>query len=283
MVFRYAVVIPLMFLLSGGCTLGPGGNAAPDVRLFLLEPGPVEWPEAQLPETSCGNIMIAPPEPAPGFGSARMVYSRSPHELEYFAYHEWAAPPSELLSPLIGRMLRSTGIFEAVLPPGTWAENAYLLEIDSVRLVQLFPESESSRVELGLLARLYRRGELLSQRPFQVTEGAAERAPVAGVAAANRAAGRLLRQMGQWVVTRVGKSCERAGSAALGAQILFYGHDGGLHPGVDAELAKYRLDVELHGPVGNTQVPGNHLVALAFGQQAEDLHLTRGQFGEGGR
>lgn len=272
----YTAPAVLLIVLLGGCTLLPGGEPRPETKVYLLKP---EIPDLAAPpggSTPCAGILVTTPEPAPGFGTARMMYRQDSYELDYFAYNEWAAPPTQMLEPLIGETLQSTGRFRAVLPPGASAGSSYRLETGEVRLVQMFPEGGRSHVELELQARLYRRAELLEQRRFRLREPAGAATPVAGVAAANRAAGRLLEQLGEWVVNRTREECKAAGSAALGAEVLFDRHDRGLHPGVHAEFAQHRFYVQLDGSVGDTQVSRNYLVALAFRQQTEDLHLPRG-------
>ena len=44
-----------------------------------------------------------------------MIYISRPHQLESFAYHQWVAPPSQLILPVIMRSLQDKKHFHAVV------------------------------------------------------------------------------------------------------------------------------------------------------------------------
>src|SRR5213592_4763716 len=62
-------------------------------------------------------------------------------------------------------------------------------------------------------------------------------------------------------------------------QLLPYGVDHGLHPGVQVELLQDVADVVLHRVLRDVQVLGDVSVVHALGHQPEDLHLAVGQPG----
>tara|TARA_B100000902_G_C27092635_1_gene804638 strand:- start:75 stop:683 length:609 start_codon:yes stop_codon:yes gene_type:complete len=52
---------------------------------------------------------------SPGYQSSDMVYVAKPYQLESFAYHQWVAPPSQLILPVLMRALQDRGYYHAVL------------------------------------------------------------------------------------------------------------------------------------------------------------------------
>ena len=51
----------------------------------------------------------------PGYQTSDMIYISRPHQLESFAYHQWVAPPSQLILPVIMRSLQDKKHFHAVV------------------------------------------------------------------------------------------------------------------------------------------------------------------------
>ncbi len=51
----------------------------------------------------------------PGYQTSNMIYVSRPHQLESFAYHQWVAPPSQLILPVIMRSLQNKKHFHAVV------------------------------------------------------------------------------------------------------------------------------------------------------------------------
>lgn len=246
-----AVALTLIF---GACAWLPGGQGKqPAPRLYVLDPKLSATGTGPAPKgAGCGNLLVARPSAAPGYATAQMLYRRRPYELESFAYNEWVEPPSQMLEPLIRQAVQSTGVFVAVLSPGARADGEFYLESVSVRLLQVFVEGEAPYVEVSLQARFYYRNRLLGERGFYAREPAKASTPTAGVDAANRATADLLSELAQWVAAEApgtGESCRPATSAALGAKVLFHGHYGGLHAGMDAQFAQNRLDVEFDGTI----------------------------------
>ena len=47
------------------------------------------------------TIIINPPKAAAGFDTRHIMYTRMPHQLEYFARNEWIDTPAHLLQPLL--------------------------------------------------------------------------------------------------------------------------------------------------------------------------------------
>lgn len=110
---------------------------APGVR--PLNPGP--------------TLIVNPPHAAAGFDSARLIYIRQAHQLEYFANSEWVDTPARMAAPLIVAALqRSTRLGAVLLTPSS-AQGDLRLDTEILRLQHDFTSSPS-RVRLSLRATL---------------------------------------------------------------------------------------------------------------------------------
>ena len=141
-------------------------------------------------------LLVAQPSAAPGYDSARMLYQRQPQQLEAFAFHEWVEPPARLLVPLMLRALQDTQAFRAVLLAPSAGSGALRLETEVVRLQQDFTVQPSS-VRLTLRAVLIdvATRRVLASQVFDATAKADRDDPVAGVAAAQQVAQRVLAEL----------------------------------------------------------------------------------------
>ncbi len=141
-------------------------------------------------------LLVAQPSAAPGYDSARMLYQRQPQQLEAFAFHEWVEPPARLLVPLMLRALQDTQAFRAVLLAPSAGSGALRLETEVVRLQQDFTVQPSS-VRLTLRAVLIdvATRRVLASQVFDATAKVDRDDPVAGVAAAQQVAQRVLAEL----------------------------------------------------------------------------------------
>ncbi len=184
-----------LVLLGSGCSPFPKQGPTPSPQSYLLQ-----WSDqAAVPHaggTACGSIGVSPPRPAPGFGSVHMAYSETPYRVDYYAYHQWADTPAQMVEPLLVRALEQSGRFRAVVKQEVGADADLWLASDDLRLLQRF-EDDRSAVELDLRVVLLDASarHVLAQRRFEIREPAEATTPYAGVRAANRAMERLLEQL----------------------------------------------------------------------------------------
>ena len=80
---------------------------------------------------------------APGYDSRHMLYQRQPPALEAFAFHEWVAPPAQMLTPLLVRAVQASGAFAVVLSAPTAAAGGWRLETQLLWLHQDFTRRPS--------------------------------------------------------------------------------------------------------------------------------------------
>lgn len=192
--FLQATVAALAAPLLAGCAF-PGGAERPPVASYMLETPSVEASPAV--DAICGVLEVMVPQPAPGFGSARMVYQRQPHRLEFYAFAEWVDTPPRMLAPAMITALDGIGLFSGVVAGPASAEVAFRLESDDLRLLQAFSADEQqSEASVSLRVRLMNpvSRELLGSWSLDATAGASPD-PAGGVAAANQAVTHLLTEL----------------------------------------------------------------------------------------
>jgi cholesterol transport system auxiliary component len=184
---------PLGALLLGACVSLP---KAEPVDLYLLQP-PATGPAVP----GAGPVLlVSAPRAAPGFEGAGIAWVREPNQLRYFARSQWAEPPARLLGPLLVGALERTGRFQAVVDLPGAAAPGLRLDAELLRLQQEFT-SRPSQVRLALRVQLAdaETRRILGTREFEAIESAATEDAAGGVAAAGRAAGRVLAEVAGWV------------------------------------------------------------------------------------
>lgn len=170
-------------------------------------PGPAKITEKQLyvlkaPDISnavdpaseaCVSLRISNTGSAAGFNTSRMAYSKEPDRMEYFAYHEWAAPPAKMIASMMESGLSASGLFSVVLAGSPDIRTDLRLDSELQILQQDFSAGKNT-VQLGVKVSLVEPAtrSLKGSRTFSYREAADAENAEAGVAAANRAANRFM-------------------------------------------------------------------------------------------
>ena len=191
----------ILVLLVSSCTLGPREQAAP--LTFLLNPEiSLGNPGAVRAPGSSGILLITPLKAGPGFDTARMAYLLRPHEINYYAFNQWADTPARMLNRVITANLDKTGLWAAVVQTPGAVPTRFRLDCDDLILEQQF-FSRPSRVRLALRAQFVatQKPGIVDAQYFEVFEEATSDDPYGGVLAANRAAARLMTQLADWLGT----------------------------------------------------------------------------------
>lgn len=184
-------------ILLAGCT----GLQAPHMETpssYLLEA------KAATPATQTRHnlvLEVSMPRTRPGFDTQRMAYVRQPHELEYFAIHQWVDTPSHMLAPLLTQALEQSAGFRAVVQSPSAVTSDVRLDTELVRLQQDFG-TQPSQVNLTLRAQLIdvRSKRVLATKQFDETENTTAENAYGGVTAANRALQRILEQLTEFCI-----------------------------------------------------------------------------------
>jgi cholesterol transport system auxiliary component len=204
--------------LAGCASLLPAPAGHKPVTTYLLAP--------VIPTESAtrGNgpiVLVSPPEAVPGYATSNMAYVKERYRLDYYAYHQWVAPPAAMLRPLLAAALRGQSHLGAVVA-GDSAGVVPDLRLDTT-ILHLYQDfrTHPSRGSVALAVRLIdlRQGRVLATRIFEAAEPAPENNPYGGVVAINRALGRLLPEVAAFVgkeAAGADKSRPLAGGNSIG-------------------------------------------------------------------
>lgn len=154
----------------------------------------LERDQSKLPKEFAPNgnlklptLIVNMPKENAGFDTRRMMYSRVPHQLEYFAKNEWIDSPAHMLQPLLVSAIEKTGGFKAVLPKYSLVKSDIRLESEIVQLIQIF-NNKPSQVQFTLRATLIDNitNKVIAHREFDELTNAKSDDPSGGVLAANQ-------------------------------------------------------------------------------------------------
>ena len=194
---RWGFVFMVLLLLNA-CSSSLLSPQTPPLSTYLLE-----WNDAPAAHGKAGapSIRLASITAAAGFEGPQIVYVRTPHRLEHYAYHRWVEPPSRMLEPLMMRMLEGSGLFSSVLEADSPARADLQLDAELLYLKQVFKD-EGSEVQLALSVSLVdmARARQIASRRFTIVEPVTEPTPYGSVQAANRATARLLVALRRFLV-----------------------------------------------------------------------------------
>ena len=145
-----------------------------------LQTKPALNPNNKLP-----TLIITMPKASPGFDTRRMMYTRAPHQLEYFARNEWIDTPAQMLRPLMISAIEITGAFNAVLAKQSVVSDLRL-ESEVIKLVQDF-STKPSQVQFTLKVSFIDSAtqQVIATQEFNERVNANSDNPNGGVLAAN--------------------------------------------------------------------------------------------------
>lgn len=171
----------------------------PEMRTYTLDS--VKPTAMASRHRSQSTLLVSLPVPDPGYASSAMIYEPIPFDLRQFADHQWAAPPAQMLMPLLAQAITNQGYFKGVVTtPYTGVLN-YRLDSRLIALNQTFLQP-TSRVHLVLQETLTNNdsNKVIASRRFSLFVPAPGNDPYSGVVAANKAARVLSGQIARWVV-----------------------------------------------------------------------------------
>ena len=152
--FSAAALLALTLGAFTGCSsLLPA--AEPPPAHYTLQTSPGGQPDARppTPPAAAPMLVVNAPRAAAGFDSARIIYTRQPQRLEYFARSEWVDTPARMLAPMLVTALATRGAFRAVVQAPSTAVGDLRLDTQVLRLQQEFG-APPSRVRFTLRAQL---------------------------------------------------------------------------------------------------------------------------------
>ena len=189
--------------VSGCSVLRPSSPVQAHFYALQSNPTPLTPPLGIVAGRSLPTLIVNPPQAAPGFDSARIIFVRSDNQLEYFAHSEWVEPPARMLGPLLVATIENTNVFGAVVLMPASASGELRLNTEVVRLQHNF-KTQPSRVQFALRVHLLddRTRKVLHWREFQAETVATSDTPQGGVTAANTAIQKVLTEVAVFLSTR---------------------------------------------------------------------------------
>ena len=148
-----------------------------------------------------GTIKIDGFSVAPAYDTGRIIYSRKKYEIDSYIYHRWSSNPGDMVTYLLGRDIRNSGLFGTVLLPGERMKNF------SYRLggtLEEFYEADGRSDWQGVLALsiiLFSKGDaetgesVIFQKKYKVNEICEEKNPEALTEALSRAMKKVSEQV----------------------------------------------------------------------------------------
>lgn len=190
----------LLLLALGACSLLRPAPAT-QTAFYTLNGLPTAVPRT-APHTA-PTLIVNPPHAAAGFDSARIIYVREPHKLEYFAHSEWVDLPARMLGSLLVKALQDSGGFRAVVLTPAAASGDLRLDTEIIRLQHEF-QTQPGRVRFTLRAYLVddKTRRVLAWREFDAEAPTSSEDPQGGVVAANRAVQSVLDQLARFLTER---------------------------------------------------------------------------------
>lgn len=166
----------------------------------MLTEVPSDLPRTEGSVPASATLLIVTPRTQRAYDTTQMAYTMRDHEIAYYRDHEWGATPSEMMQPLLTTTLERTHRFAAILAVPYGGRSTYVLQTQIDELIQDFTQPTVAvriAMHLQLTNTVSRRAV---SKEIVVTEPMSQRSPQAGITAANRATGKALRQVAQFVL-----------------------------------------------------------------------------------
>jgi ABC-type uncharacterized transport system auxiliary subunit len=181
--------------VTAGCSslLGPGNTPA---TAALIDALPERIPKAARTR---GVLFVSRPSCRAAYDTTRMAYRVREHELAYFADHEWAERPAQMLHPLIVRTLGQTACCTAVIASPV-ARHDVIVNVDIRELVQDF-SVDPPRLRLALGVVVVADGRTLAAHDIERAVAMRATNAEAGAAAANTACAQALEELAAAVIS----------------------------------------------------------------------------------
>lgn len=185
-------------------------------QLLPPRPEPTQMMLSEVPDwipsshRHTATLLLLPPEAGAAYDTMRMAYRIEPYQLGYFRDNEWAETPSEMIQPLLVKMMQQTGFFRAVLTQPEAGGTSYALRTEILELLQDYTVSPPVlRLSLRLQLRSAS-GRPAGSHDVIAQETIQKATPYGGVVAANHALAEALRQATQFVLDAVRQTAQES-------------------------------------------------------------------------
>jgi cholesterol transport system auxiliary component len=142
---RALVALPLL----AGCSIFPDRPNIP-VRRFDLAP---QRPRSRTAPRGAAVVLLRSVRGVPGLQDLGLRVARPDGSYDIAVYDQWLAPPGELAGAAMRSWLQASGLFAAVVAPGSRADATLAIEAQ-LTVLEAAPEAEEARAGLaGVLLR----------------------------------------------------------------------------------------------------------------------------------
>ena len=195
-----AALIALCVAVLSGCALFSPVKI--DTKTNVLSNIPLDLPSETI---HSATLLVLVPETEPIYATTQMAYTTRAYQIAYFGQNEWAETPSQMIQPLIVTTLQNTHYFSDILSPPDFGRHTFALRTEILELKQDFT-SEPAMLQLTMRFQLSREitNQIISTKELSVREPMRERNPYAGVAAANEAIEKVLRELARFIIEQAG-------------------------------------------------------------------------------
>lgn len=188
----------VLLTLTGACNALLPPAAVPP-QFYSLDNARTEIrpaPTAAAMRPTAPTLIVNPARATSGFNSRRIIYTREPHLLEYYAHSEWVDTPARMLAPLLVTALESSGAFRAVILTPSAAVGELRLDTEIIRL-QHDLSSQPSTVRFTLRAYVVDNTtrQVLARHEFDERVAVSAETPYGSVVAGNQAVRQVLGQL----------------------------------------------------------------------------------------
>lgn len=143
---RRSLFLPLALALAG-CSVFPERPHVP-VRRFDLNP---QRPQRRAAPRGAGVLLLRHLRGVPGLQELGLRRARADGGFDIAPYDEWLAPPADLAERALRNWLQASGLFAAVVAPGSRADHTLVLEAQLTRLETLPARNEARAGIAGVM------------------------------------------------------------------------------------------------------------------------------------
>ncbi len=127
---------------------------------------------------------------------------RTPPVMGWYGQSRWIAPPTVMVGRALRSQLMASGRWRAILAPEDPARAEWVLQVDLLEFIQVFPETDKSFGQLRARALLLveQSDQVLAQQRFSYRVLAPSPNAEGGVQALGKAASHLLEDIRRWLL-----------------------------------------------------------------------------------
>ena len=196
--------LPAVLFLALSACMTQSSPPKPTYYYALNYPSPANNLNQQLPAVlRVERFAVSPP-----FHTQRIIYAGKGHHRNSYAYHQWIAPPGEMLPYFLARDLRRTNGFKAVLTPNTSLTATHSLH----GWVEEFLENNGSKgctadatIHITLINNLNRdpTGKIMLQKRYHARVACPSETPAALAESMSKAVAEITSQIARDIYDRL--------------------------------------------------------------------------------